>query len=488
MSNLYAPTLTYPNGGESIMTSTATISWNVPQVLDDSDRPTWIEVYYCDHYKAGEDPNWTAIATVPSTVTQFVWKISRNLISSTMRIGIRTRNSIGARSAYSISAANFSVNRASLSVPQIISPVPNGRYDTSISVMIAPETLPDRSYYAFYYSSQSLGTPVTSIGRAIPVNALPFVWLTAELPAAKDYTFYAAIVDKDGNTSEKGAVSGISISHEGYFLIDTQPPEATIKIAGNSQFTKNKNIGVTIYGYDEATGVQSMQINDVTVGATDTSQNGHSVPLLPKASTVYTLHGNDGLKNVELLVQDFGGNRNSDFGVQRVFLDAFRVAGLTVEGMCSAILNTTNVVYVVTSGDENALYVLSPFPTRITTLSQVPTAVGVFQNQVYVATIDDSRVGHVQVSVLGGLNTVYDFTTTDQYVTDMVTYNDLLFWGTSDGRLMSYDGTVVTSLGLVNGSRAVESLGTDGSAIYITTENSTAVFMYNGGTFIQIMS
>lgn len=495
MASVHAPTLLYPNGGEKLASPTIKVRWQSPTITDETDRPVWYELYYADSYVPGEEPNWIAIATVPSSVNEFEWRVGRGLTSDSVRVCIRSRNSQGTRSVMSVSAANFSVNRSVLPKPQIISPVVNGRYDSTIQIVVSSDRLPDRSYYQFYYSSKSAGIPMTAIGQKTLVRDIPVAWITVDLPPADDYAFYATILGPDGGTSEMAYVSNFSIAHEGFFIIDTLPPEASVRVEKTGLFTNQPDVSVSVYAYDEATGVQSLQVFD------DSANKG--IPQAMRVRTSHTLSTGDGLKEVRALVQDFGANRNVDEN------EAFALVSLTntapiananvVDFAVSYDLEVTFVHLVTVGSTENALYEFTitadkvGFPRRVMVIADKPTAVAGFQSEEYVATVDDEGVGHLIKYLTTGWVNIYTFGIGEQ-VTDLEVHNDYLYVGTNTGSIYRCDGGKMESLtsgtdaltfdGDIGeeqwGMPSIRRLQSDGNKLFVLFENSSKVAVIIG--------
>jgi hypothetical protein len=266
MSEPLVPTLLYPNGGESIAVNELTIQWQGVSTQDG--RSLTYELYYTENYDFQNEPEWQQIAIVPDNSYSYLWRFGKALKSSNCRVAIRTRNSRGERSQFSISAADFSIQRKKLSTPNVLQPVADTHYDRYVEIAMDESgiigTFSQRSYYQFYYSSIAANIQPTPIKQNIPVGSDPIFWNTSSLPPANDYILQVYLSDDDGNISDSVFINGINISHEGFFLIDTTPPVSSVIVNNNDTFTKKREVNVSIISYDETTGVQSMQLTDGT--------------------------------------------------------------------------------------------------------------------------------------------------------------------------------------------------------------------------------
>jgi hypothetical protein len=473
--SLSPPTLLYPNGGETVSTPTLTIRWDSTNTTDADGRPLWVEVFATEEYRPEGNTDWVAVATLPASVTSFVWRLRRGLNGDRFRVAVRYRNSVGTRSQISSSAADFTVGRKKVRIPQLLSPVSGGRYDNSIRIELAPGDEVGRSYYQFFYSSTAAAVPKTPLAPRVPAAALPFTWLTAELPPADDYILHVSIVAGDGTELSSAEVGNVRISHEGYFIVDTLPPEVTVRLASPTQFTRFRNVGLKVYSHDEATGARAMMLKDA---------GGDGRPQLPKVVTTFKVNGIDGVKKVQAVVEDYGANLNND-GEKRPLLGVLPLEDSDVVDFVVSLEGDDEVVHFVTRGEHQGLYRLVDYARRVRTLDDEPTAVAVFADDVYVAAVDDDRKGIILKSVTDRFVTVYEFTETDSYATCMGVLEDRLFLGTSDGRLLELTGDTVDEIATL-GNGAVSSVGADASALYLAVENDTNVFLFNGDTVTEV--
>jgi hypothetical protein len=462
-----APTLLYPRGGETILTPEVTVRWELPSSSD----PTWTEVFYAEYFDTRKEPDWKRIAVLPSPLSEFVWR-PRGVRSESVRFAVRTTNGSGEKSVYSVSGSNVSIQRRRLATPDVVSPRPGHRYDKYISIQTEDSailnTISQRTCYHFYYSSQEANIPPTLIAE-LPVGSDPFVWNTVGLPPAKDYLFEVLLADDDGNASTRLFIP-IEIAHEGYFVVDTQPPESAIVVNSNATFTNSKNVSVQIVSYDETTAVHSMRLFEGnTASPPDSISNTRS----------FQLSDGDGVKSVELLLQDFGGNRN-DQVVQRLFqvlveLDNTIIADIALDGVSGAL-------WAVTSGSGKYLYQIVEFPSRKTTFTDDPTAVAVYQQQPYVATAAANRGTLVKYTDVQEV--IYTFTSTASVINTMEVHDNILYLGLENGDIYAYDGVSMTLVQQM--SNPIRGFVQDFNLLYVVLKNDLQVYFFNGSAFIAV--
>jgi hypothetical protein len=475
MSNPYTPTLRYPNGGETIVGGTTiTTTWTTPTPASDDYRLVQIELFYTDDYEPNREPTWIQIASVPSSDTSYPWRVPNFIHSPRCRVAVRAKNSRGERSGYSVSAANFLITHKKLKTPALISPTSHSRYDKYIEIVpddrAVAGSYSQRSRYQFFYSSVSANVPPTPLSQGVPVGTKSVVWNTIDVPPANDYAIGVYVADDDGNRSDTLIVEGITIAHEGFFLIDTVPPVASITINSGEEFTRFRDVSVNIVSYDETTGVHSMQLIEGT---------NKALPEPVASVRPFKLSEDDGTKVVELLLQDFSGNRNIT-DIQRLFENILEQTGLVIED----IAFDSGVAWVATSGTANSLYSIEDYPQKVYTFTGVPTAVGVYNSLTYVATKSATNKGtlyrYTGALTVDAINT---FTDSDSVINCIANHGIKMYLGFENGNVYSYDGYVLVKVDEM--SNPVSSLMSDGSSLYLAMRNDDGVYIYDGSGFVK---
>jgi hypothetical protein len=474
MSEPYQPDILYPNGGETIASTEVTVRWSAPNPEGGDSREVSYELYYDPDYDATDEPDWRQIAVVPGTATQFVWRFGTSLRSSRVRIALRARNSRGERSDFAVSAGDFAIRRRKLAAPAVMSPHDGERIDRYIQIITNDTAIlgshSQRSFYQMYYSSEKAGVASTSIAQNVPLGSVPTLWNTADLPPSDDYVLQVFLSDDEGNRSDSTFIRNLQVVHEGFFLIDTTPPVGAITINSDSTFTRTRDVSVGIYSYDETTGVQSMQLLD---------SDNQSSPLAQTDAAHYQLSDGDEIKTVQLLLQDFGGNRNNDL-LQRIFETSIELENTEIADI--AIDRTDNTLWAVTSGATNYLYRYTDFPAAVISLPSTPTAVEVMDSVVYIGVLNGSKGTLLSY---GGIDigTIEEFTGTDSVINSMAVHGDDLFIGMESGQVYSFDGEDFDIV--VEFSNPVRTLTSDGNLLYLVLKNDSKIYIYNGTTFFD---
>lgn len=483
----FKPTLLYPNGGETILTSSINIQWNnssysIP--IDIAKIPKKIEIFYTLDYNINEESDWTQIATVPTNVESFVWRYGKNIKGNKCRVAIRTRGIEGSSSDFSISSADFSIQQPTLVSPLIISPVHNGKYNKFIEIMTDDtsiiESFSQRSSYQFFYSSASLDIPKTSIAQDVAIGSGTYIWDISGLSPANDYVFQAYLEDDNGNQSNSVFVKNISISHDGDFIVDTLPPIASITINNNANFTKTRDINVNIVAADETTGVHAVRIKEeLNENSKKYIDENISEPE-PNANVKrFVLSDPNDVKTIQLLAQDYGANRNDESTkFQRVLQVLVELEDTEIVDI--AVDQNNAVLWAVTTGTYKNLYKITDFPALISTFEDEPTSIALFQSVVYVATKSAGKGSLYKF--IGDVELEETFDTVDSVINTMAIYDDKLFLGMENGMIYSFDGLAFVLIDTVSGP--TKQLYSDGNVLYLSQKNNLNVYVWNGSEFI----
>jgi hypothetical protein len=355
MADLFPPTFISPSGGESIATSSVVIKWENPETPDSEGNDVSYDLFYSINHRESEEPKWRAIATLPSQTNSFNWKIPGFLRSENLRLGIRTRNVLGELSRMSLTSSSITIYRRSIKSPRILLPLTNGRYSEVVEVVVDTD-----SSFELFYESKSSGIALTSIDRKFPASGNRVMWNVTSLPPADDYFLRVASADSNDEWSPLSSVGPFSIVQEGFFIADTLPPKASLRIEGGDLFTNTRDIGISVFAYDEATEPSSMTISGV--GATFEGSF--------RSQFVFSFAEDelDGIKTISADVSDKGKNKTSELSSSKqINLDILRITEGDVVDQCPGTFGNDDVIYAVTKGKEKGLFVcpLSVFEQSI---------------------------------------------------------------------------------------------------------------------------
>lgn len=472
------PTIIYPNGGEDILTREIEISWieNFPPTTDGTQ--IWYEVFFSENYDYVTEPDWKMIAAVPSGIGKYNWRVGNNIKSKNVRCAVRGVNSRGERSDLSISAASFAIRKSLPYTPVVLSPTPNSRYGNTVKFVFDDSailnTFSQRAKYSIYFSSSKAGIPFTPIIQNVPVGLGPIVWDTVLTPASDDYVLTVYLMDDDGNKSEEVNISNVAILHDNFFVIDTKPPTGYVQINNAAQYTKDLNVSVKLYAYDESTGIHAMQFiesdQQTVTGAPDSYAN----------MKYWTLTDVDGVKTIKVKFQDFGGNRTSDS--TKSFRVLFDLNNADIADI--VIQKSTSDIWMAVNGDSTTIYKFSPNSSFITGINEEVNVLSIYDDVLYasVKTSDSTALVYRWTGFL--LEEVFALTETDSEIISMFEYKGNLYCGSKNGTLSVYNKKTVTSIKTFPSQ--VYRLYSDDNLLYIILQNSKTIFVYDEKTFVEV--
>lgn len=554
-TNLLAPHLTRPSNREAFNRGSVNIVWNINDPADaagaiNSNSVTY-EIEYTDNYQ-GVDTNWhTVKRRIAYSDTSYTWNVGKMIKSSKVRIRMRARSTQDESvSSWTISD-EFSVNVFELTAPAIVSPMPKILYSDFILIVL-DESLTRHTYnqkvrYTLEYSSRKRNIDWTSIVTDIPVGQNVIRWNLDGLSTSDDYIL--RLTAKNASTScvdettspdqiARRFVHDVNIQQSGMFLIDTKPPSAVLEVESEFGVTNELKQIINIFAEDATTDVDNIRLRECDAGSAlalgdledpydplggctaleevvgDLDKFGKPLPLNPKTQWVFDafkedgVTANSGLKKIEALLTDVGGNTSLQEQV-KVFLNIFSSTdtindftivieqreNITIDDdanppVVRSDASTFEVVYLVTSAGD--LWILEPFARLVWSLATgiEPRLVVEFNDTVYVLTYNSaSDVGQMytnNVTEATLLNTFPDAGVAGRNMPTAVgIYNNALYIGFESGALWKYDGLAFSSL-TPPVSAPISSLFGDRRYLYIGFENSENIALYNGTSFFTL--
>jgi len=474
------PTLLFPNGNEDILTREIEISWQEPSPTSTDNLTIWYELYFTENYDYFNEPDWKMIASVPAGINRFLWKVGNSIKSKNVRVGVRAVNTRGERSDLSISAASFAIRKSLPVTPAVISPVPNQRYGTNIQFVFDDSAVlnsfAQRAKYYIYFSSNKANVPFTPVAQKLPVGNGPLVWDTSLLPPSDDYVVTIYLADDDGNKSEEVNIRNLSIIQEGFFLIDTKAPSGYVQINNADQFTRDENVSVRLYSYDETTGVHSMQF----IESDDTDIEG---PPESFANVKYwKLTENDGTKTLKVRFQDYGANRTSQ--ETQTFRVLFEINNDDIADI-ALDPSTPPVVWLGKNGESPAIYKFSPNNSFITNVNEKINALAVYGGVLYISAQTSDSTALIYRWTGFVLEEAISFSDIDSEVISMCSFRDKLYFGLKNGNLFSYDGSSSTIVKVF--ASPIQKLYSDNSLLYVVLRNSKTMTVYDGQNFSEVV-
>lgn len=422
---LNAPRIITPKAETNVVTNVLNTSW------DFVNQPAYWEIALNDTSDVIVS-SWRVIGLVKGSSKAFRWDIPDRLTGKNYRIAIRGVSEKGERSPWAVSPSTFSIIRSNMPAPIIVHPQPGSRLNHYVKVTLSKESsksIPLGSVIHAFYSSESLKTGQQKITDRVPVENGYFYWDISSLAAAEDYKLTTYFVDRAGTRSSPAEVINLDITTNGYFLIDTKPPEGGLIINNHDVFTKSTEVSLDIAFEDYTTGVHSMRIFE---------DGSPSSPLPPSNSQTYTMSAGDGVKKLSLEIQDYAGNRNSDdaAGSRMAFWQYLVNNG---SQFVDSYEDVNGVYAVLTKSGSSTVYNHRNFIRKFCEVPGVATTICTLQGVVYVMTASEGKCSIHKCSE-GNSSKVLDITAEDSEAISSASISSGLWIGSKSGTLYLWDG------------------------------------------------
>ena len=508
-----APTLAYPNGGESFTEGDINIQWKEPGILSSTEL-TWYEIFITDDFDVSKKEELLQIATIPSGSTSHSYTIEKNLRGERCRVGIRSVNNRGFRSNISFSADNFTIVNEGLPSPVLLEPVRGNTYFSYIPFIFDHNGVLGRSsqraFYQVYYKSDNQEIDWILLQSNIMVGSDPINIDVSKFDTDSDYVLKIDLVDGD-NVSPSVFIEEININNINLFLIDTIAPTGTIKIIDNEEYTKDTSLILKVSASDETSAVRDVQIQQTNTisGETNDLSKSPFVPITPLLTWDIKPEGSeteiiDGVKLIQARFRDYGNNK-LQLSLQKYFRTYKNLDNREVTAFLYGAIGAASYLYSTfasnaTTGAQAELYRDLTF---LSTLTGDATSLEIYNDILYIAVKDDENKGILQRYTGGTVNTIADnvqefldvselvvnsLYATDSVINAMEVFNSTLFLGLENGTLLSFKGS---SVALENNDylnlRSIKEIRTDGIILYIFFNNTTEMLIMNvnaGGNYV----
>lgn len=463
----FKPTLTFPLNFE-VLQGTVNVTWRPSIPADPCDTNVVYELQFTRTFS--RNSGWkTLAADIPAGVTSFQFDVSEIPYTDDGGLRLRAKDSRGIFSDFSHSNESFIIANHAPNPVKIMSPFGNESFDHCISVVWREAAIKDVDGHDVTYQieitdrfSADIGWTVVPGAEALPVGTTTFNITSFDFPEGSDFGVRVSAVDELGLASEPRAAGPFIIRHEGTFFIDTIPPEGSMSINDGAALAASSKVRISLFATDASTGVKDVRFKNADEdcwGDFDTFTN----------EKFWDLSKSDGVKRVFVQFRDFADNVSEVCDceiVSRVLCGAGNVTDIEV---------FNNKLYVAFDVDGNLMEYRVLVSTAAELAEPEVTALAKFNNFLYVASYDTDAV----VYAFDG-RARRTFTLTGTKILSMQAYNDLLFIGSDDGRIRSYDGTTLTTV-YASGS-AITRLRTDGAVLYATVQGGGEYLSSADGT------
>ena len=480
-------TLLHPNGNENIIGRVIKIEWEEPVPVSNDLTQVYYELFYSDFYDELDEPDWKKIAVIPSGNSYFNWKVGNSIKSQACKIAIRSVNLRGERSDFSMSADLFTIRREQPPAPAVISPIPNERYGSSVEISFDDSsiinTFGQRARYHVYFRSNKAEIPYTPITQGLPLGTGPILWDTSRLPPSDDYVIVTYLADDEGNKSQETNIENVSIFNEGFFLIDTKPPTGFIQINNADQFTREEDVTVKLFAFDETTGIHAMRFIEKTNTSDEEGEDIDQPAESFSEIKYYKFEEGDGDKILKVLFQDFGGNRTSE--IQKPFRVGFERNNSIISDIILQKNNEEDIIWVAVNEDQPGLYRIdSSGSSLILRTNENINSLAILTGIIYISvSTEDGRALIYKNSGFGPIP-VIELEEDQSEVISMSNYNKNLYFGTIGGTLYRYDEAAVNTVETFDAP--IDRLYSDDALLYIILRNSKKIIVYDNTAFTEV--
>ncbi len=563
MAIIFSPHITSPKGDEVFNLGSVSITWdkNDPPSDDEYGAITSsnvsYELEYTDKYQKEQTVWRTLKRRIPWADTSYIWNVGKMIKSKSVRIRMRARTSVdGTFSDWSMISGDFAINIFELVPPAIVNPLPNRTYNDFVLIIldetITKNTFHQKVRYTLEYSSEKRDISWTLIATDVPVGQNIIRWNTENLTPSDDYVL--RLTAKNSSTScfenepetpdqiSRRYVYNITLQQAGMFVIDTKPPAGILDIEEfTSGITNQLSQTINIFAEDETTEIKQIQLRECD--ATQDLGLGNieiEIPEIPdedrcktveeileeagdlpdfdrilgkpvgySAKTPWTFDDRSGVRKIEALLTDAGGNTSlqesvnvfqtvyrSDARIFDFILSVEQRDNITIEipddpSQPPAVRTETalyEVAFIATEDGE--FWILEPHPrlVYVTAVGRSVQALASFNGTIYLFTYLNTEafadIGSVFRDDKTQPTILFNFPNPKSIVTSVAQFGSVLYIGLENGELWSYNG--LSFLGLETFTDPISTLHGDDKFLYIAYQNSSLTTLYNGTEFFTM--
>jgi hypothetical protein len=472
----WQPTLTFPLNYQ-FLTGIVNITWQSPEIPEPCGSRTTFEVQFTRTFSRGS--GWKTLSLdVPSSVRSIPFDVSAVPFTEDGGIRIRAKTELGLYSQWSTTIVPFTIANHPPGKPSLVSPLGGETVDNSLPVVWREAKPRDVDGQVVTYRIQvtpsfstGLGWITVPGGNALAEGTAAFFIDTFDFPEGDDYGVRVVAVDSLGAESEPAQVGDMSVHHPGSFVIDTIAPEGSVLINDGDTLAGDYRVKLSLFASDATTGIKDFRVKNADEDCW--SDFDTFVP-----EKFWDLSRTDGVKRILVQFRDFAGNVSEACDCEIVS------HVLSLEGNATDVEVFNNKLYA--AFDLHGNLVEYRVLVRLANQFSEPqvTALAKLGNYLYVAARNpDTSVSSIYK--FDGVAVLVASISGSGNVLSMVAYNDTLYMGLEDGRILSLVNTTLATvnLGVLASSAAKTRLRTDGAFLYVTERNKGEYLVFNGSTW-----
>ena len=452
----YSPTLTFPIN-YAVLSGIVKVTWKESIPQDPCDTVTY-ELQFTMTFSL--DAGWRTLSIdLPQGTTSYMLDATKIPYTLDGGLRLRAKNSKNLYSEWSYSSQAFTIANHAPNPVSLVTPLAQDGFDYCIPVLWHEAKVKDVDGQPVTYSiemtdsfsSNQNWTPVPG-ASGLPEGTVSFNVSSFDFPEGSDYGLRVFSVDILGLASDPAIIGPFSIKHQGSFIVDTLPPEGSLSINDGAVLAANTKVKLTLSAFDSTTGVKDVRFRNADEDCWSDFDS-----FTPQK--FWDLSSGDGVKRVYVQYRDYAGNVSEVCDceiVSRVLCDAGNVTDIEV---------FNNSLFAAFDVNGNLL----EYRVLVKLAAQLPepkvTALARMGNFLYVASYDGSDAAVYRYDSKALRLT----TLPTAEVLTMIAFNDVLYLGLSNGRIMSYNSVGWSTV--YSGGSPVTRLRTDGAVLYATVQH-----------------
>lgn len=467
----WRPVITFPRT-YAVLDGVVPISWEPARPNDVCGDEVTYTIQFTRTFS--ENTGWKTIGDkISADNTSFDFDVSEVPFSEDCGIRIRAQDHKNLYSDWSANIEALTVKNHAPNPVVLLAPLGRESFDNSIIVIWKEADTKDIDGHQVFYRievtstfSKNSGWIIPPDGESLTEGTTSFTINSFEFPEGDDYGVRVTVVDELGAESRARESGNLKIRHSGNFIIDTLPPDGNIVINDGDALANDIRVKLTLFGKDETTGIKDVRFRNEgedCFGDWDT--------FTPEK--FWNLTQGDGVKRVFVQFRDFADNISEHCDceiISRVLCDEGNATDIEVFG---------NKLYVAFDKNGNLVSYRVLVETAATLSEPEITALSRLGNILYMSSYDASANGSY----------IYQFDGTAEKISSisgakalsMVSYDDKVYVGLSDGRIMELDGTFLSTSYVA--STSVTRLKTDGSVLFAALSGGSKYLTFDGTTW-----
>lgn len=494
MAEIVSKNIINPVGGENFYPDqTVEIEFDDIKLPDDQ---LFFDLFITIDYQ-GEYSSWDFVARLPIETKKYNLLLNKKIYGNNIRLATSGVSNSGLRSYKNVMAKSFTFKPRVVKDPIILNPVSNRTFSNSIDLIVDNSYLDigeknNLRFYA-YFSSNKLSILNSAIAERIDTSNNRISWNVSDLPNSDDYEILCYYSDDYGNKSSDVSIKNINIINPGICIIDTEPPQAVIRVTNDSEYVSNLDISFNIYAYDEITEINGFIIKELKIRSGGLVEVKRSEPRNYGENNYYTVLNEDGKTYLGALVQDIAGNRTDyslNYNSSLTFnINYFRYVNISIEDFDVTASDSTGSVAFF-AAKKNGNYYLFKKEKMITLVSLIPkecVSLKIGGSQVLLSVSNAGSSLEIMKYDGTSLSPVVSLTATNTKCSTIEFYKNSFYLGCDHGTLFRLNGSTLVTIGDINKFEKPIKLieKTKNNILNIYSNIGTKIFSYDGLNIVE---